>query len=221
MKLAFATRPTNFFIEFVLSIILIILTIMFIEHSSIDVKISEYFYLGNQQWLIEKDNLFFSMLFYDIPKKVLIIFELWIILACLQRFWANKFPLQWFACQHRWFWGLSALSTAELVFLAVVMLVIPTLVATLKDITRVACPNHLYLFHGEYAYLTITQSISAHLPTKCFPAAHASSGFALYALAFIPTLFAYRWQIVTAITVFAWLIGGYKMAIGDHFLVIH
>ena len=46
---------------------------------------------------------------------------------------------------------------------------------------------------------------------------HASAGFALYAWAFIPSLWHKRWQIAAMVTVIAWLMGGYKMLIGDHF----
>ena len=45
-----------------------------------------------------------------------------------------------------------------------------------------------------------------------------SSGFTLYAWAFLPRLKNYRWQIAAGVTLLAWAMGLYKMAIGDHFL---
>ena len=57
----------------------------------------------------------------------------------------------------------------------------------------------------------------AATPAKCFPAAHASAGFSLYGLAFLPTLKKHRYQILKIVTLLGWSMGLYKMLFGDHF----
>ena len=79
------------------------------------------------------------------------------------------------------------------------------------------CPNHLYLFNGDLPYLSIWQNMLAKTDAKCFPAAHASAGFSLYGLAFLPTLQKHRYKIFVIVTVLGWTMGLYKMSFGDHF----
>jgi membrane-associated PAP2 superfamily phosphatase len=81
----------------------------------------------------------------------------------------------------------------------------------------VSCPNDLVIFNGDLPYLNLWQNIVAATPARCFPAAHASAGFSLYGLAFLPTLRKYRYQIFTTVTVLGWTMGLYKMLFGDHF----
>src|SRR5699024_12785181 len=57
----------------------------------------------------------------------------------------------------------------------------------------------------------------AQTPAKCFPAAHASAGFSLYGLAFLPSLQQYRYRVFEIVTVLGWTMGLYKMLFGDHF----
>ncbi|MFW2176571.1 MULTISPECIES: PAP2 family lipid A phosphatase [unclassified Moraxella] len=199
-----------------------ILATLFIEHSSLDVAVSQWFYQGNRQWLIDKSAHLPDWIFYTGIKRLLIVFEVYIILAWLQRVLLAKKPqhrlAQPFTQPLKLFRPLQNFSQQELCYLAVTMIVVPSVVATLKAVTNVPCPSHLQIFGGEFAYLSLWQDIVSGSGQKCFPAAHASSGFALYAWAFLPSLAKKRWQIAIAVTVLAWLMGGYKMAIGDHFL---
>lgn len=57
------------------------------------------------------------------------------------------------------------------------------LVAYFKMITNVACPWHLQLFGGKEPYFSILSARPDYLPYhKCFPAGHASIGYAWGAL---------------------------------------
>lgn len=103
-------------------------------------------------------------------------------------------------------------------YVAAAMVCVPLITASLKSVTHVVCPSHLQIFGGEFAYLSIWQNMQAGTDAKCFPAAHASAGFALYAW---PLCQVYMCRvagdIAITVTVLAWLMGGYKMLIGDHF----
>lgn len=108
------------------------------------------------------------------------------------------------------------LSSREISYLLIVIIIVPTTVAMLKAFTHVSCPNHLTLFGGDLPYLNLWQNIVAKTPAKCFPAAHASAGFSLYGLVFLPTLRRYRYQIFDIVTALGWIMGLYKMLFGDH-----
>lgn len=195
-----------------IAFVLVVLATVFLEHSHVDVMVAQFFYLGQGQWLIDKAHQGFDLLFYSTPKHLLIVFELFVIVCWLWRKYDPRHPLP------KVFWHLSSLSVRELGYLAMTMLLVPTVVATLKGLTQTPCPVSLTMFDGVLPYLTITENIKQNLGEKCFPAAHASAGFALYALAFVPSLRHYFWWVVILVTGLAWLMGGYKMAIGDHFL---
>lgn len=208
---------THYRTEFFVSLILAIVATLLVEHSAIDVSISQLFYQGNGNWYLEKGSKIPDWIFYTGIKRLLIVFEVYIILAWLQRVLMAKKPQHQLAQPLKIFNSLSRFSNRELGYLAGVMILIPTVVATLKGITNVPCPNNLQLFGGKFEYLTLWQDIMSHSGQKCFPAAHASSGFALYAWAFLPSLKQKRWQIAIGVTLLAWIMGLYKMAIGDHF----
>jgi len=108
-------------------------------------------------------------------------------------------------------------SVREISYLLTVLILVPSTIALLKAVTHVSCPNHLTLFGGSFDYLNLGQNIVAQTPAKCFPAAHASAGFSLYGLAFLPSLQQYRYRVFEIVTVLGWTMGLYKMLFGDHF----
>jgi membrane-associated PAP2 superfamily phosphatase len=58
-------------------------------------------------------------------------------------------------------------------------------VGLLKTLTNVACPRDLSEFGGAFPYVHLFAHRPAALHERCFPAAHASSGYALVALYFV------------------------------------
>lgn len=68
--------------------------------------------------------------------------------------------------------------------LAVVLTV--GIVGLLKIVTNVDCPWHLAAFNGSLPYIPLFEHRPSGLPrAACFPAAHASSGYALMAAYFV------------------------------------
>ena len=192
----------------------IIATLTF-EHSQFDIRISELFY-SHGQWLIQKDAQPYAFIFYDGPKALLILLALYLITVLILKYrqslhstsTTNSSKLRKL---------IISLSTREISYLLTILIVIPTSIALLKGVTHVSCPNHLTLFGGSLPYLNVWQNIVANTPAKCFPAAHASAGFSLYGLVFLPTLKKYRYKIFESVTVLGWTMGLYKMLFGDHF----
>ncbi|OXL19174.1 PAP2 family lipid A phosphatase [Psychrobacter sp. DAB_AL32B] len=192
----------------------IIATLTF-EHNQFDVRISELFY-ANGHWLLEKGAQPYAFIFYDFPKLLLILLGIYLITTLTLRFWQSRYsnikiskPL--------FVKGITALSSRELSYLLITIIMVPTVIATLKSFTHVSCPNNLSLFNGDLPYLNLWQNIVAMTPAKCFPAAHASAGFSLYGLAFLPTLQKHRYKVFAIVTILGWTMGLYKMLFGDHF----
>ncbi len=194
---------------------LTIIAALTFEHSQFDIRISEFFY-NNGQWLIEKGAQPYAFIFYDGPKALLIL-----LATCLLTLLVVKYrqPLNTtsVANNSKTSKFIVPLSLREISYLLFVLILVPSTIALLKGITHVSCPNHLTLFGGDLPYLNLWQNIVTNTPAKCFPAAHASAGFSLYGLAFLPTLYRYRYRIFEVVTVLGWTMGMYKMLFGDHF----
>ena len=196
-----------------------IATLLF-EHSQLDIIISQLFY-NNGQWLLSKGAQPYAFIFYDLPKGLLILLGLLLMLTLAYRYWQHSFATIQLPKANSttpdWPTLLATMSSRELGYLLLTLIVVPATIALLKGMTHVSCPNHLAVFNGELPYLTIWQNILAKTPEKCFPAAHASAGFSLFGLAYLPRWRAQRHKIIIAVIIIGWIMGLYKMSIGDHF----
>lgn len=63
---------------------------------------------------------------------------------------------------------------------------VPALIAGAKYVTNVYCPYQLNIYNGLYPFVRILESYPADFiqpkPGRCFPAGHATAGFAFMAL---------------------------------------
>ena len=194
---------------------LTILATLVFEHSQLDIRISELFY-SHGHWLLEKGAQPYAFIFYDLPKALLILLAVYLIAVLIIKY---RQPLPDLASQHRCKFDkfLFPLPIREIGYLLLVLAIVPATITTLKGVTHVSCPNDLAIFGGELPYLNLWQNMVAATPARCFPAAHASAGFSLYGLAFLPTLKKHCYQILKIVTLLGWSMGLYKMLFGDHF----
>ncbi len=194
---------------------LTIIAALTFEHSQFDIRISEFFY-NNGQWLIQKGAQPYAFIFYDGPKALLILSALYLISILIIKYTQSS-NIASIIDDNKFRKFMIPLSVREISYLLIVLIVVPSTIALLKGVTHVSCPNHLTLFGGDLPYLNLWQSMLTKTDAKCFPAAHASAGFSLYGLAFLPTLYKYRYRIFEIVTVLGWTMGIYKMMFGDHF----
>lgn len=200
-----------------LALMVVVIASVFIEHSWIDVAISSWFYVGQGNWLLHKEQFVFAMLFYKLPKLLLIVFGVYLLTAlAYMKFTPNAQSPQWLGRAYAPLIRLG-FGRSEILYIFAVLVLTPLLVAILKAVTHVPCPHELLIFSGDKPYLSLWQDIMSGQHAKCFPAAHASSGFGLYGLAFVPVLQPHRWRYVVLVSVIGWTMGLYKMMIGDHF----
>lgn len=74
-------------IECAMALMLAGVATMWLEHSAIDVMIANWFYLGDGQWVVDKSAVMPDLIFYTGIKRVLILLELYLLIACIYRYY--------------------------------------------------------------------------------------------------------------------------------------
>lgn len=163
------------------------------------------FNTSSDTWLLDKTDPVLRFLFYDGIKILLVIFWLGLSFSLLffrQSLLINKYRQ-----------GL------RIVLLS--LIVVPSVVAATKATTNIACPRDIDTFGGDITYVYVFDIYPANKrpnqQQKCFPAGHASGGFALMSLYFLFNSAPSRRRALFSSITAGWLMGGYKMIIGDHF----
>jgi membrane-associated PAP2 superfamily phosphatase len=101
-------------------------------------------------------------------------------------------------------------------------ILIPVVVGSLKATTNTPCPKNIEHFGGVYPDIKVLDSYPKTFQQKgkikCWPAGHASGGFALLSLFFLFKSAKNRKKALVFAMVVGWSMSLYKMFIGDHFL---
>lgn len=188
------------------SLTLILIIILF-DLTNIDISVQEYFYnFDRSSWILNAQETIPKFLFYNGIKKLLIFFA-FIILFCLVFFKRKKLITEY---------------SKGLYIVLLSAIAVPLVVGFLKAETNMPCPKNMEYFNGNYPDVKLFQSYPKEFieekKIKCWPAGHASAGFALFSLFF---LFKKRINQIYAFSfafTIGWSMGIYKMLIGDHFL---
>ena len=98
----------------------------------------------------------------------------------------------------------------------------PTAIGEAKAYTNVYCPYEITRYGGQVPYLKVLEWQSPDLQFehcgKCWPAGHASGGFALFALAGLFATRRSQWIGLAVGMGMGWWMGGYQMLKGAHYL---
>lgn len=180
----------------------LLLTCALEAFTSLDLMVQDLFYRAeNGTWLADARSPGPRFVFYTFP-KILLICGGCLVLGGLFNF-CKILPLR--------------LSRPEAMFVLLCLISIPLLVSALKGITRIHCPSELQRYGGSEQYRKFT-SLAPATPQKvrphCFPAGHASGGFALVSLYFLKT----NWRWFLVFFGYGWTMGLYQMLKGAHFL---
>ena len=193
--------------QLIISTFLLIFVIGFFQFTNIDIIIQNYFYnFETKSWLIDKDEPILKLFLYDGLKQGLIIFGVFILILLIF-FRKNEFVKEY---------------KKGLIILLLSSIFVPTIVGSLKAITNTPCPCNIEHFGGEYPDIKVfdkyPEDFIQKSKAKCWPAGHASGGFALMALFFFfKNPRNQFFGLIGAITL-GWSMGTYKMLLGDHFL---
>jgi membrane-associated PAP2 superfamily phosphatase len=194
--------------KILITFIILISTFFLFEFTNIDLFVESFFYdnVSNKWMLKHVKGSLLDTVFYTGVKKVIILFTVFILFLYLYSFKASAIKLK----EYR--------SGLLIVWLSVA--IVPFVIGLLKATTNVPCPCDSFYFGGNYPYIKALDSMPQEIlkKFKCYPAGHASGGFALMSLFF---LFKSRRNKILALTValtIGWSMGLYKMFLGDHYL---
>lgn len=191
---------------FVTTIFLVVVIALF-ELTSLDILIQEKFFIANtNSWILNRDEAILKFIFYDGIKKLLIVFA--VILLFFLIFFRKK--------------ELIKNYKEGLIIVILASILVPLAIGSLKAVSNTPCPKNIEYFGGDYPNIKVFEAYPKEFiqnsKIKCWPAGHASGGFALMALFF---LFKKRKNQIIALTFalsIGFAMGTYKMLIGDHFL---
>ena len=187
--------------------LLLFFTLILFDLTSIDLFVQDYFFnLETNSWIWDSNEPISKIFLYDGIKKLLIFFA-FVILFSLILFRKKE---------------IIKTYKKGLIIVLLSAIIIPVTVGLLKATTNMPCPKNIEYFGGKYPDVKLLDSYPTEFiqkkKIKCWPAGHASGGFALLSLFF---LFKKRinqmYALSFALTV-GWSMGAYKMLIGDHFL---
>ena len=193
--------------QLIISTFLLIFVIGFFQFTNSDIMIQNYFYnFETKSWLIDKDEPILKLFLYDGLKQGLIIFGVFILILLI---FFRKYE---FVKEYK----------KGLIILLLSSIFVPTIVGSLKAITNTPCPCNIEHFGGEYPDIKVfdkyPEDFIQKSKAKCWPAGHASGGFALMAFFFFfKNPRNQFFGLIGAITL-GWSMGTYKMLLGDHFL---
>ncbi|WP_438479144.1 phosphatase PAP2 family protein [Oleiharenicola lentus] len=178
------------------------------ESTRLDLAVQDHFYDARAgRWLVDAKEPLGRALFYDGPKILV-----WVIALTVLVFAVG--PSRW---REQWQLDRHGLWLALLVFATV-----PALAGLGKSCTNIFCPSEIRRYGGDVAYVQLCGSYpSGDVPTRrggCFPAGHASGGFALMGLLAIRSTRRWRKSAVWLGLSLGWWMGGYQMLKGAHYL---
>ena len=193
--------------QILLTTILLIVVICLFQFTNLDIFIQSFFYdFESKNWLIDKNEPILKLFLYDGLKKAIIIFNVLILIALL--FFRKKQIVQEYK--------------KGLLIVLLSAIFIPSIVGTLKAITNTPCPCNIINFGGTYPDIKVfdkyPEDFIQKSKAKCWPAGHASGGFALMSLFFLFKKPKHQKIALIGIIILAWSMGTYKMLLGDHFL---
>ncbi len=188
-------------------------TFALFQFTNLDIWLQDYCYdFAKHRWRVEKQDDLPRILFYTGPKVVLGVTSglvlAWLLLPKRWRPGPIKtFELPW---QKRRLW-LALLCIA----------IVPATIGLMKRRSDLFCPWSIDRYGGDRPHLHFFDPLPVGYPAdcgKCFPAGHASGGFALLGLFYLSESRRGRWVGLAIGMSAGWVMGIYQMLKGAHFL---
>jgi len=191
----------------VVTSILLIFSILLFGIIDIDTIIQDNFFNSTTHtWILDRDLQPWKFIFYDGIKKVLILLALSFLFALI--FFRNNRVIKEYK--------------RGIIIVILSAIFIPLVSGGLKKITNMPCPKNEIHFGGKMIRTAVWESYDEPYKSMskiaCWPAGHASGGFALLSLFFLFKTLRNKILALTFSLGIGWSMGIYKMLIGDHFL---
>lgn len=193
--------------QIVITALLLIAVIALFQFTQLDIFVQNFFYnFETKSWLLTKKESILRFLLYDGLKVLLIIFAVSILFSLI--FLRKKKFVQEYK--------------KGLIIILLSAIFVPSIIGSLKAITNTPCPCNIVHFNGSYPDIKVFDSYPKDFiqtsKIKCWPAGHASGGFALMALFFLFKTAKNQKNALVVALIIGWSMGTYKMLLGDHYL---
>lgn len=178
------------------------------EFTPLDLALQDNFYnFTARRWAVDAAAPLGRLVFYHGPKAFVGVVALTaLVLAAGAARWRERWRLD-----RRGLW-LAVLVIAT----------VPALAGLGKKYTNVFCPSEIRRYGGDVAYVKLFAPFPADdRPARrggCFPAGHASGGFALLGLLAVRASRRWRQGVIALGLGLGWWMGGYQMLKGAHYL---
>jgi membrane-associated PAP2 superfamily phosphatase len=191
----------------VLSVILGAVIYFGVEISPLDLWIQDLLYdFGQGKWLVDQNSFWPKLIFYQSIKIALVVLGTGSLVLFIHTFYRSRYK------HNRWVY----------LYLFICMSIVPLTASSMKSVTNTYCPWDISRYGGDQPYVKVMETYppdyrQTNEQPHCFPAGHASGGFALFAFFFIVR--GYRRKIIAlgcALGV-GWTMGIYQMLKGAHY----
>lgn len=190
-----------------LHLLLLVLAILLFECTPLDIWVQDHCYsFETHTWAVNRKDPVKKLLFYTGIKDTVALFALTCLITLIASC-VNKSLNKW-------------RRPASMMLVALIL--VPLIVAGAKHVTNVPCPSALEHYGGHKPYVPLWRYVfRVDVPNPCgccFPAGHATGGFALMMLYFVlPTPRQRKLGLLLGLTL-GWVMGTYQILKGAHFL---
>jgi len=190
------------------AVVLLAATLALFEFTQLDLWVQDFFYdAAARRWLVDADGPLGRLVFYNGPKVLIILTAIAVLSLSLG-------PARW---RDRLGFARRDLWVALLTLVAV-----PVIAGFGKSTTDTFCPSEIRRYGGDVPYVKLCEPYPANdRPERkghCFPAGHASGGFALLGLMWLRRTRGWKMGGLLLGLGTGWWMGGYQMLKGAHYL---
>jgi membrane-associated PAP2 superfamily phosphatase len=202
------TPPASPAHAFWITLLLLGAVLALFELTELDLRLQDHFFnFETRRWVVDEREPVGRLIWYNGPKALV-----WIVALATLALAAG--PARWrekSGFNRRGLWlGVLVIAT------------VPALAGLGKKYTNTFCPSEIRRYGGDVAYAKLCEPYPADdRPVRrggCFPAGHASGGFALMGLLAVRSSRRWRNGIIALGLGLGWWMGGYQMLKGAHYL---
>lgn len=190
------------------ALILLAAVMLLFEFTDLDLHVQDRLYdFARQRWVVDGNEPTGRLFFYNGPKIAVWLTGLTVLTLTFG-------PARW---RDRWRLNRRGLGVA-----ALTLATLPVLAGVGKHFTNVFCPSEVRRYGGAEPYVKLCSPYPEEDRPQgkghCFPAGHASGGFALMGLAWLRGSRRWRRGAMALGLAVGWWMGGYQMLKGAHYL---
>ena len=184
-----------------ISLLLLAAIILIHEFTRVDFVVQSWIYQDG--WPLPRKDKILRLIFHEVPKWTLIACaSVMLVLHVTARF-TQKLPF---------------FKSKKILFMVLSLSVVPIIAGTAKHYSHTYCPYELQDFGGTNVYRPFFESYVINAGGHCYPAGHAAVGFGLLGLILLARTRSEQIAFALATLSFGWVLGGYQMLNGNHFL---